>query len=109
MDNICYLVLIRQQVCQSGVPITRENVYSNISQSSTISLLNGYTLNISISINGTANLRFINTLFGIDLIFNISEGIVNSFDLPVENTIFRVSVLIKSRCCYTEKNCCNRR
>lgn len=105
MDNVCYTVIIRQQMCQSGVPITRENVYTNISQNSVIDLLNGYTLSFSISTNSTANLRFTNTLFGIDLIFNISEDTVNVFDLPVENTIFRVSVLFKARCCNEPNNC----
>ena len=73
MDNVCYTVIIRQQVCQSGVPVTRENAYSNISQNSIITLLNGYTLHISLSSGGTVNLRFMNTLFGIDIIFNILE------------------------------------
>ena len=99
MDNICYTVIIRQQMCQSGVPVTRENVYTNISQNSIIDLLNGYTLSFAISTNDTANLRFINTLFDIDLVFNIAENTVNVFDLPVENTIFRVSVIFKARCC----------
>jgi len=108
MDNICYTVIIRQQMCQSGVPVTRENVYTNISQNSIIDLLNGYTLSFSVATNGTANLRFTNSLFGIDFIFNIAEGTVNVFDLPVESTIFRVSVLFRARCCDEQKNnCCS--
>ncbi len=104
MDNICYTVIIRQQMCQSGTPVTRENAYSNVSQNSTLELLNGYTLSISISTNNTSNLRFTNTMFGIDIQFNIANDTVVTFDLPVENTIFRVSVFVQARCC---KESCN--
>ena len=99
MDNVCYTVVVRQQMCQSGVPITRENAYSNVSQNTALNLLNGYTLTLSISTNNTVNLRFTNIPFGIDVLFNVSIDSLNTFDLPVENTIFRVSVFVQARCC----------
>lgn len=99
MDNVCYTVIVRQQMCQSGTPVTRENAYSNVSQESALELLNGYTLRISASTSNTSNLRFTNTLFDIDIQFNVANDTVTIFDLPVENTIFRVSVFIQARCC----------
>lgn len=108
MENICFTVIIRQQMCQSGVPVTRENVYSNISQNSTINLLNGYTLNLSISAGDTTSLQFINGALGINLAFNIQNQNVALFDLPVDNTIFRVSIFVQKNCCATS-NCPNRR
>lgn len=99
MDNVCYTVIVRQQMCQSGTPVTRENAYSNVSQGALLELLNGYTLRLESSMSNTSNLRFTNTLFGIDIQFNIANDTVTIFDLPVENTIFRVSVFIQARCC----------
>ena len=109
MDNVCYTAVIRQQMCQSGVPVTRENVYSNIQQESVITLLNGYTLYITNSVSDTANLRFVNNILGINLVFNIAVGSVAMFDLPVESTIFRVSVFVQSRCCCPNSNSSRRR
>lgn len=99
MDNVCYTVIVRQQMCQSGTPVTRENAYSNVSQGTLLELLNGYTLRLESSMSNTSNLRFTNTLFGIDIQFNIANDTVTIFDLPVENTIFRVSVYVQARCC----------
>lgn len=104
MDNVCYVAVIRQQMCQSGTPVSRENVYSNLSQNTAIPLLNGYTLKISQGTNNSSDLQFINEMFGINLIFNISNGSAAVFDLPVENTIFRVTIFIQVRCC---SKCCS--
>ena len=47
MDNICFLVNIRQRVCQSGVPVNIDRSFSNVANNTTFDLLNGYTVTIS--------------------------------------------------------------
>ena len=53
MQNCCYTLAIRQITCQNGVSRTVDNVYTNISIGTVISLNFGYSITIvSISNSG---------------------------------------------------------
>lgn len=99
MDNICFLLSIRTRICQSGVPVSSEKTYTNISSSTNILLDNGYTLNVQKSTNDTINLNFINTVLGFNFTFNISNNSTTVYDLPIDSGTYRLIIFVTMRCC----------
>ena len=100
--NTCYIVTIRQRVCQSGVPINRESTYTNLEDLQNITLLNGYSLSISQGSVNTVNLIFTNPAFNLNFYFNINDCSCTGFDLPIQSGSFRIVVCVATRCCDTD-------
>lgn len=99
MEYTCYMLVVRERTCQSGVPVTNEKVYTNISNIDSIMLDNGYVLNVSQGTNNTLILNFVNTAFDINLEFKLIDATSAVFDLPIQNGTYRVGVYLKLRCC----------
>lgn len=103
MDNICFFVTIRQRICQSGIPITSNNTYTNISNNTQIILNNGYILTIYRISNNRLRLTFSNTGFNLSFYFDVENGSTNIFDLPIEGGTFRI-LIFAAMCCCEERN-----
>lgn len=73
MDETCFSLIIRDRICQSGVPVTSEKVFTNLPEE-TITLQNGYTLSVSNGPSDNISLQFINTAFGIDVTYMIENN-----------------------------------
>lgn len=99
MDNCCFLVSIRQRICQSGVPLNINRTYTNIPNNSTVDLLNGYRLTIYRISNNMIRLTFANTLFELNFSFDVNDATTNVFDLPIDSGTFRIAVFAAMRCC----------
>lgn len=99
MDNICYIVGIRQRVCQSGVPIYTDQTYTNVIESTKILLSQGYTLNIYKSSSNTIRLNFTNPTFNYSFSFDVDNGSTNLIDLPIEGGTMRLLIFASMTCC----------
>ena len=99
MDNICFLVSIRQRICQSGVPINIDNTFTNLTNNTSIALSNGYTLTISRISNNQVRLTFRNDTFDLFFSFDVDNSTTNAFDLPIDGGTFRVAIFVAMRCC----------
>ena len=99
MDNICFLVSIRQRICQSGVPVNIDKTFTNIPQNSPITLSNGYTLTLCRASNCKVRLTFTNISFDLNFFFDVDDNSTNIFDLPIEGGTFRLAIFVAMRCC----------
>lgn len=101
MDNICFLVSIRQRICQSGVPVNIDKTFTNVSNNTTFDLLNGYTLTISRISNSQIRLTFVNDILDLRFSFDVDDSTTNAFDLPIDGGSFRLLIFASMRCCST--------
>lgn len=99
MDNVCYFVATKFRVCQSGVPLSQEKVYTNVSSTTNIQLYFGYILNVARATNDTIDLIFTNPALNLNFTFTISNGGTAVFDLPIDSGTFRVAIFASARCC----------
>ena len=99
MDNICFILSIRQRICQSGVPLNTEKTYTNIPANTPIVLSNGYTLTLNKATNNSINLNFVNTLFNLNFSFTVNDSVAAVFDLPIEGGTYRLAIFVAMRCC----------
>jgi len=99
MDNVCYFVATRFKVCQSGVPLSQEKVYTNVSSTTDIQLFFGYILNVTRATNDSIDLVFTNTALNLNFTFTIANGGTAVFDLPIDSGTFRVAIFASARCC----------
>lgn len=106
MECTCFSLIIRDRICQSGVPVTSEQVYSTI-PSDTVTLQNGYTLVVSNGSSDTINLNFINVVFGINVAFTIDSGTSHVYDLPIDSGTYRVGIFMQKIACNTTTCCPN--
>ena len=101
MDNICFFISIRQRVCQSGVPVTSENTYTNLSSDDNIILDNGYVLSFSRNIDNNILLTFYNSALNLSFTFTVEDASTTVYDLPIEGGTYRIAVFVTMRCCRT--------
>ena len=106
MDETCFSLIVRDRVCQSGVPLISEKVFTNLPEE-TISLKNGYTLTVSNGPSDNILLQFINNAFGINVTYTIKNNSYGIFDLPIDNGTYRVGIFSKKRNCNIPICCCN--
>lgn len=99
MDNVCYFLAIKFRVCQSGVPLSQEKVYTNVSTTTDIQLFYGYILNVARATNDTIDLIFKNNALNLNFTFTVSSGSTSVFDLPIDSGTFRIAILASARCC----------
>lgn len=99
MDNVCFIISIRQRICQSGVPLNIEKTYTNISANTPIFLSNGYTLTLNRATNNDINLNFVNTAFNLNFTFTVNDSTTTVFDLPIEGGTYRLAIFVSMRCC----------
>ena len=99
MDNICFLINIRQRICQSGVPLNIDKTFTNISNNTKIELENGYILTVSRASNNTIRLAFSNPTFDLNFFFDVNDATTNAFDLPIDSGTFRLIIFASMRCC----------
>ena len=99
MDNLCFIVAVRQRICQSGVPIITNNTFTNIENNSTIDLNNGYILTIYRVSNNRIRLTFVNNILNLSFFFDVINGSTNVFDIPLEGGTFRIAIFAAMRCC----------
>lgn len=104
MECTCFSLIIRDRICQSGVPVTSEQVYSTI-PSDTVILQNGYTLIISNGSSDNILLNFINISLDIDVTFSIQSGTSQVYDLPIDSGTYRVGVFMQKSTC-NQTACC---
>lgn len=108
-DCCCFALAIRQRSCQNSISRCQDNIYTNITNGSTISLEFGYSITV-ISVNcSSITIRLSNQNFIPDLVFNIPNDSYKLFDLPQESGTLRVLVGVKQVCCSTttSANCNN--
>ena len=99
MDNVCFLVSIRQRICQSGVPVNVDRSFTNVANNTTFDLLNGYTVTISRISNCMIRLTFVNDTFNLRFSFDVNDSMTNAFDLPIDSGSFRILIFAAMRCC----------
>lgn len=99
MDNICFLVCIRQRICQSGVPVNIDRTFTNVDNNTTFELLNGYTATIYKISNCRIRITFSNPTFGFNFSFDLQDSTTNAFDLPIDSGTFRILIFASMRCC----------
>ena len=99
MDNVCYFLKVQFRICQSGVPLSSEKIYTNLSSASVINIYYGYTIKIASASNDSLTILIQNTALNLDLTFTISNGETILLDLPLDNGTFKLSIFAKSRCC----------
>ena len=99
MDNVCYFLAVKFKVCQSGVPITSEKVYTNLSSSTVIDLYYGYTINIQTTSNDSLNILIQNTMLNLNLTFSITNGETILIDLPLDSGTLKVILYASAKCC----------
>lgn len=101
MDNICFLVSIRQRICQSGVPVNIDKTFTNVSNNTTFDLLNGYVLTISRISNSQIRLTFVNDILNLRFSFDVDDCKTSAFDLPIDGGTFRLLIFVSMHCCNT--------
>ena len=106
MQNCCYTLAIRQITCQNGVSRTVNNVYTNISIGTVISLNFGYSITIVSISNSGISIQLSNPDFIPNLIFNIPCNSYKIFDVPKESGTLRIYVGVKQVCCEQVCVCC---
>lgn len=99
MDNVCFLICIRQRICQSGVPVNIDRTYTNVSNNTVFNLLNGYTLTIYRISNCKIRFTFTNETFDFNFSFEVDDSTTTVFDLPIDSGTFRIAVFASMRCC----------
>ncbi|MEG1705482.1 MAG: hypothetical protein RR290_02775 [Clostridia bacterium] len=102
--NCCYTIVIKQIVCNNGVPKRIDNVHTNLSPNTKIKLEFGYSLTF---LNGTdkqCSIMLGNDLFIPNVTFTILSGSFKIFDLPVPNSSYRLYVAARKVCCQTCNN-----
>ena len=108
MDNVCFIISIRQRICQSGVPINIDKTFTNVENNTQIVLSGGYILTISRASNTKIRLSFLNTTFDLSFFFDVDNTSTNVFDLPIQGGTYRLQIFAVMRCCNTCP-CTNRR
>lgn len=101
MNSCCYTIVIKQIVCDNGVPRRIDNAHTNLSPNTVIKLEFGYSLTF---INGTdkhATIMISNDLFIPNISFVILSGSYKIFDLPIPGGSYRVYVAARKVCCET--------
>ena len=99
MDNVCYFLAVKFKVCQSGVPIVSEKVYTNLSSSTVIDLYYGYTINVQSTSNDSLNILIQNTMLNLNLTFSITNGETILIDLPLDSGTLKVILYASAKCC----------
>ncbi|MDD2627358.1 MAG: hypothetical protein PHR25_05615 [Clostridia bacterium] len=99
MNNVCFAIVVREQACQNGVPVTSEKSYSNISSMENILLNFGYTLTISSYGSSSILLAFNNPTLGYRINFSITNPGIGIFDLPIDGGSYRITILSQKRPC----------
>lgn len=98
-NNICFLVSIRQRICQSGVPINIDRSFTNVANNTTFELLNGYSVTIYRISNSRIRYTFANDTFGFNFSFDADDSVTTAFDLPIDSGTFRILIFACMRCC----------
>lgn len=106
MDQICFLLSIRQVTCQSGVPVVNEKTYTNLTSEDQVLLNNGYILTLSSNIINSVTLTFSNPALGINFKLALASGTSAVVDLPIEGGTFRIGVYVERRPCNICECCC---
>ncbi len=99
MENVCYFLAVKFKVCQSGVPLVSEKVYTNLSNTTIIDLYYGYTINIQSASNDSLTILINNSTLNLNLTFTINNGETILIDLPLDSGTFKVQLFASSRCC----------
>ncbi|MBR6688835.1 MAG: hypothetical protein IKL68_02335 [Clostridia bacterium] len=99
MDNVCYFLAVKFRVCQSGVPIVSEKVYTNLSSSTVIDLYYGYTINVARASNDSLAILINNQTLNFSLNFTINNGETILIDLPLDGGTLKVILYASARCC----------
>lgn len=99
MDNICFLISIRERICQSGVPVNIDKTFTNVSNNNRIMLSNGYILTISRASNCRIRFAFSNPTFDLSFFFDVLDSTTNVFDLPIDGGTYRIAIFAAMRCC----------
>ncbi len=99
MDNVCYFLAVKFRVCQSGVPLSSEKVYTNLSNTSVVELYYGYTLTVARTTNDEITINILNTTLNLNLTFTISNGGTILLDLPIDGGTFKLAIYAGARCC----------
>lgn len=99
MDNVCYFLAVKFKVCQSGVPITSEKVYTNLSSSTVIDLYYGYTINLKQASNDSLTILIQNITLNLSLNFSITNGETILIDLPLDSGTLKVILYASAKCC----------
>lgn len=99
MDNICYFIKVQFRICQSGVPISSEKIYTNVSENTVIQLYYGYTIQLSNASNNEVNILIANSALNLSFNITVSNGETLLLDLPLDNGTFRLSLVALARCC----------
>lgn len=99
MDNICFLVNIRQRICQSGVPVNIDRSFTNVANNTTFQLLNGYSVTIYRISNCKIRYTFVNPTFNFNFSFDVDDSTTSAFDLPIDGGTFRILIFACIRCC----------
>lgn len=107
-DNCCcYTLAIRQICCQNSISRCIDNVYTNITVGSSISLNFGYNVTITNTNCNSVTIKLTNNNFIPDLIFNIPNNSYKIFDLPQESGTLRVFIGARQTCCPISCANCN--
>lgn len=107
MDDTCYVLVIKEKTCQSGVPLTNERIFTNISDIDDITLSNGYILNVKQGTNNSLIITFLNNAFNINLEFKMVDSTPAVFDLPIQNGTYKVGVYLRVRSCCSNSCSCS--
>ena len=99
MDNVCYFLAVKFKVCQSGVPLVSEKVYTNLSSSTVIDLYYGYTINLASASNDSLTIIIQNIPLNLSLNFSITNGETILIDLPLDSGTLKVILYASAKCC----------
>jgi len=88
MNNCCYSLAIRQNRCQNGIPITSDNIYTNIEDNSIIELSYGYSLRVISRHETYVVIELSNPSLLPPVFFHIPNDDFKEFDLPLLNGTF---------------------
>lgn len=99
MNNTCFLVSIRQRICQSGVPTNIDRTFVNVENNTTFNLLNGYSVTIYRISNRQIRYTFTNPTFDLNFSFDVDDSNTTAFDLPIDSGSFRILIFASIRCC----------
>lgn len=92
MNNFCYNLAIRQRSCENGIAKKTDNVYTNITNGTEISLNFGYILTFISSNSSLITIQISNTDQIPNLLFTIQNNNYKVFDLPTQNGTLRVYI-----------------
>ncbi len=92
MNNFCYSLAIRQRTCENGIARYTDNVYTNVTNGTEISLNFGYILTFISSNGSQATIQLSNPNQIPNLLFTIPNNSYKMFDLPVQNGTARVYI-----------------